>query len=261
VNVTLSYYGRKSLLALVTLLVFIGAWQAYVSVFQIPVQILPGPFLFLSKFLKIMAMGNMGTHIGVTLYEILIGFIIGCVLGLLFGYLLAKSALLERLFTPYIVLIQIAPKISIAPLFLLWFGLGATSKIALVVLVVFFPVMINTIIGIRSVEKNMQDLLHILKADRWQRFWTVEIPYALPSIMSGVKISTTYAITGAVIGEMIGAKAGLGYLVILGSETYDINLILTAVLLLSIIGLLLYLLSNVVERRLLRWHESQQLIM
>ncbi|MDF2815333.1 MAG: ABC-type nitrate/sulfonate/bicarbonate transport system, permease component [Paenibacillus sp.] len=257
----MKYYGRKSLLVLATLLVFIGLWQAYVSVFHIPVQILPGPLLFLSKFLKIMSMGDMSTHIGLTLYEIFVGFLIGCVLGLLFGYLLAKSALLERLFTPYIVLVQIAPKISIAPLFLLWFGLGATSKIALVVLVVFFPIMVNTIVGIRSVESNMQDLLHILKANRWQRFWTVEIPYSLPSIMSGVKVSTTYAITGAVIGEMIGAKAGLGYLVILGSETYDINLILTAVILLSVIGLVLYLLSNLLEKRLLRWHESQDVIM
>jgi NitT/TauT family transport system permease protein len=143
----------------------------------------------------------------------------------------------------------------------LWFGLGATSKIALVILVVFFPIMVNTIVGIRSVESNMQDLLNILKANRWQRFWTVEIPYSLPSIMSGVKVSTTYAITGAVIGEMIGAKAGLGYLVILGSETFDINLILTAVLLLSVIGLVLYLLTNLLEKRLLRWHESQDLIM
>ncbi|WP_240414160.1 ABC transporter permease [Paenibacillus periandrae] len=257
----MKYYGRKSLLVLATLIVFIGLWQAYVSVFHIPVQILPGPLLFLSKFLNIMAMGDMSTHIGLTLYEIFVGFLIGCVLGLLFGYLLAKSVLLERMFTPYIVLVQIAPKISIAPLFLLWFGLGATSKIALVMLVVFFPIMVNTIVGIRSVESNMQDLLHILKANRWQRFWTVEIPYSLPSIMSGVKVSTTYAITGAVIGEMIGAKAGLGYLVILGSETYDINLILTAVLILSVIGLVLYLLSNLLEKRLLRWHESQEVIM
>lgn len=257
----MNHYGRKSVLVLITLVVFIGLWQAYVSVFHVPVQILPGPFLFVTKFLNFMTMGDIGTHIGITLYEIFVGFVIGCALGLVFGYLLAKNQLLERLFTPYIVLIQIAPKISIAPLFLLWFGLGATSKVALVVLVVFFPIMVNTIVGIRSVEKNMQDLLNILKANPWQRFASVEIPYSLPSIMSGVKVSTTYAITGAVIGEMIGAKAGLGYLVILGSETYDINMILTAVLLLSVMGLLLYVLSNLLEKRLLRWHESQELIL
>jgi NitT/TauT family transport system permease protein len=253
--------GRKSILVTITLLVFVLLWQAYISLFHVPVQILPGPLLFAAKFMSNMAMGDMDIHIGMTLYEIFVGFVIGCVLGLVFGYLLAKSVWLERLFTPYIVLAQIAPKISIAPLFLLWFGLGATSKIALVILVVFFPIMVNTIIGIRSVEKNMQDLLHILKANRWQKFASVEIPYSLPSILSGVKVSTTYAITGAVIGEMIGAKAGLGYLVILGSETYDINMILTAVLLLSVMGLLLYLLSDYLEKKLLHWHESQDQIL
>lgn len=253
--------GRKTILAVITFVLFIAVWQLYVSIFQVPVQILPGPFLFLEKFIGIMTMSQMGTHIGTTLYEIFIGFAIGTALGLVFGYLLAKSTLLERIFTPYIVLLQIAPKISIAPLFILWFGLEATSKIALVILVVFFPIMVNTIIGIRSVESNMRDLLDILKANRWRRFVSVEIPYSLPSIMSGVKVSTTYAITGAVIGEMIGAKAGLGYLVILGSETYDINLILTAVILLSATGLALYMLSNYLERRLLRWHESQEVMM
>jgi NitT/TauT family transport system permease protein len=252
---------RKATITLTTLLLFILIWQAYVSISKVPAHILPDPLLFMSKFAKILTMNNIGEHIGATLYEIGVGFAVGCILGLFFGYLLAKSELMERLITPYIVLAQITPKISIAPLFILWFGLGATSKIALVILVVFFPIMVNTIIGIRSVESNMKDLLHVLRANPWQKFLTVEIPYSLPSIMSGVKVSTTYAITGAVIGEMIGAKAGLGYLVILGSETYDINLILAAVLLLSVMGLLLYLLADYAERKLLHWHESQEVVM
>lgn len=257
----LNQYGRKAVLAIGTLIAFLLLWQAYVTVFQVPPQILPAPLAFAGKFWSHLTMGGIGVHIGTTLYEIFTGFVIGSLLGLVFGYLLAKSMLLERLFTPYIVLAQIAPKISIAPLFVLWFGLGVSSKFALVILVVFFPIMVNTIIGIRSVERNMQDLLHILKANRWQRFYSVEIPYSLPSIMAGLKVSTTYAITGAVIGEMIGAKAGLGYLVILGSETFDIHMILTAVLLLSVMGLILYLLSNYLEKKVLHWHESQEMIM
>lgn len=261
VGISLSKYGRKSILVIGTLLIFLLLWQIYVTAFKVPPQILPAPLEFFGKFIGYLTMGGFGVHIGATLYEIFVGFIIGSAMGLVFGYFLAKSVVLERLFTPYIVLAQIAPKISIAPLFVLWFGLGATSKIALVILVVFFPIMVNTIIGIRSVENNMQDLLHILKANRWQRFWSVEIPYSLPSIMSGLKVSTTYAITGAVIGEMIGAKAGLGYLVILGNETFDINMILTAVILLSVIGLVLYLLSSYLEKKVLHWHESQDMIM
>lgn len=254
-------HARKTAITVSTLIIFILMWQAYVSLSGVAAHILPGPRLFLSKFIDILMMNNIGQHIGTTLYEIAVGFLIGCAAGLFFGYLLAKSELMERLITPYIVLAQITPKISIAPLFILWFGLGATSKIALVILVVFFPIMVNTIIGIRSVESNMKDLLHVLRANPWQRFFTVEIPYSLPSIMSGIKVSTTYAITGAVIGEMIGAKAGLGYLVILGSETYDINLILTAVLLLSLMGLVLYLLCDYAEKKLLHWHESQEFVM
>lgn len=254
-------YGRKAILVVVTFILFIGLWQAYVSISHVPEHTLPSPYLFATEFMKYLTTGNIGVHIWATLYEIFVGFVIGCLGGLIFGYILAKSPLLERLFTPYILLAQTAPKISLAPLFLLWFGLGASSKIALVILVVFFPIMVNMVVGIRSVEKNMQDLLHILKANRWQRFISVEIPFSLPAIMSGVKVSTTYAITGAVIGEMIGAKEGLGYMVILGSETYNINLILTAVLLLSAMGLIFYLLSEFVEKKLLHWHESQEIIM
>ncbi|MNW25459.1 putative aliphatic sulfonates transport permease protein SsuC [compost metagenome] len=252
---------RKTTITLLTFLIFVIVWQVYVSVSQVPEHILPGPVQYASEFIRITSTSNFGEHITTTLYEIAVGFGIGCVLGLFFGYLLAKSELMERLITPYVVLAQITPKISIAPLFILWFGLGATSKIALVILVVFFPIMVNTIIGIRSVESNMKDLLHVLRAKPLQKFLSVEIPYSLPSIMSGVKVSTTYAITGAVIGEMIGAKAGLGYLVILGSETYDINLILTAVLILSLMGLILYALCGYAEKRLLHWHESQEQVM
>ncbi|WP_010272847.1 ABC transporter permease [Paenibacillus senegalensis] len=257
----MSKYGRKVALAVATFLLFLAVWQGYVSLFNVPAHTLPGPGVFAQQFINYMTAGDMHTHIGTTLYEIFIGFLVGCVLGLIMGYILAKSPLLERLFTPYVVLAQTAPKISIAPLFLLWFGLGASSKIALVILVVFFPIMVNTVIGIRSVEKNMRDLLRILKANPWQRFISVEAPFSLPSIMSGVKVSTTYAITGAVIGEMIGAKAGLGYLVILGSETYNIGLILTAVLLLSVTGLILYLLTDFLEKKLLHWHESQEIVL
>ncbi|MEK3789938.1 MULTISPECIES: ABC transporter permease [Paenibacillus] len=252
---------RKTTITLLTFLIFVVLWQMYVSVSQVPAHILPGPMKYVSEFLRITSTSSFSEHVTTTLYEIAVGFGIGCVLGLVFGYVLAKSELMERLITPYVVLAQITPKISIAPLFILWFGLGASSKIALVILVVFFPIMVNTIIGIRSVESNMKDLLHVLRARPLQKFLSVEIPYSLPSIMAGVKVSTTYAITGAVIGEMIGAKAGLGYLVILGSETYDINLIMTAVLILSVMGLVLYTLCGYAEKRLLHWHESQEQVM
>jgi NitT/TauT family transport system permease protein len=253
--------GSRIGLAIVTFLVFIAAWQTYIVLFKLPTHVLPSPLILLNELIRYFQEGIIYNHIYVTLYEIGVGILIGTILGLASGYLLAKSQLLERIVTPYIVLMQTIPKISIAPLFLLWFGLGAESKIALVILVVFFPIMVNFVVGIRSVESNMKDLLSILKTNRWQKFIAVELPYSLPAVMSGMKVATTYAITGAVIGEMIGAKAGLGYLVILGSETYDIGMILIAVLLLSIIGLLLYLIVDILEKKLLTWHESQEMIL
>ena len=252
---------KKTSLAVITFILFIALWQLYIVLFKVPAHIMPDPFSFTQELIRYFTVGDIFVHINTTLYEIIVGFIIGAFFGLLFGYLLAKIPLLERLFTPYILLVQTIPKISIAPLFLLWFGLGASSKIALVILVVFFPIMVNFIVGIRSVENNMKDLLFVLKANPWQKFISVELPYSLPAVMSGVKSATTYAITGAVIGELIGAKAGLGYLVILGSETYDINMILTAVLILSLMGLILYLAVDFLEKKLLKWHDSQELIL
>lgn len=251
----------KILLINFTFFLFILIWHAYVTIFEIPAHTLPAPYPFVKEVIRYFIIGDIYFHIGITLYEILVGFFIGSVSGLFVGYFIAKSHLLERFVTPYIILVQTIPKISIAPLFILWLGLGANSKIALVILVVFFPIMVNLIVGIRSVDKNMQYLTTILKANRWQKLISIELPYSLPSVMSGAKVATTYAITGAVIGELIGAKAGLGYLVMLGSTTFDISMILISVLLLSIIGLALYLIVDLIEKKILRWHESQDIIL
>lgn len=250
---------QKILLTLTTFLIFIAIWQAYVLIFNIPVHVLPSPFSFFSQLVEYFRADYIYSHIATTLYEICVGFLIGTILGLLVGYIVAKSRLIERMITPYMVLIQTIPKISIAPLFLLWFGLGVSSKIALVIVVVFFPIMINFVVGIRSVDKNMQNLLTILRVNRWIKFTSIELPNSLPFVMSGIKASTTYAITGAVIGELIGAQSGLGYLLTLGSETYDINLILTAVLTLSFIGLILYLILEFLEKKLIHWNKSEGL--
>ena len=132
-------------------------------------------------------------------------------------------------------------------------GLGIESKAALVILVVSFPIMINEVSAIRSIEDNVYNLMKVLKASKWQTFCKIEVPYSIEMMLSGIKLALTQAMTGAVIGEMIGAKAGLGYLLTLGSETYDIKMILNAVILLSVIGLALYLISELIEKKALYW--------
>ena len=227
---------RKVILPMIFLPVFLILWEAYIRIFHVPNYLLPGPVELAGSMVKLFTTGGVMKHIAVTMEEILSG-----------------TAVIERLVMPFVIIVQTAPKISLAPLFILWMGLGIESKAALVILVVSFPIMINEVAAIRSIEDNVYNLMKVLKASRWQVFFHIELPYSVEMMLSGIKLALTQAMTGAVIGEMIGAKAGLGYLLTLGSETYDIKMILNAVILLSVIGLAMYLISGFVEKKALYW--------
>ena len=242
---------RKILLPLLFFPIIIVLWKSYIKIFNVPSYLLPQPEDLLINITDLIIKGDMLYHISITLQEVFIGIIIGILSGLIIGYVVAKSKYIEKLVMPFVLIIQTAPKISLAPLFILWFGLGLKSKIALVILVVLFPVMVNEILAIRSIDKNMYNLMKILNSNTFQKFYYIELPYSLEAILSGIKVAVTQAMTGAVIGEMIGAKAGLGYLLILGNETYDIKLILSSVIVLSIIGLLLYIMAEKIEKKFL----------
>lgn len=244
---------RKVLLPLLFFPIIIILWKAYIALFNVPDYLLPQPEALLQTTIDLLVKGDMLYHIYITLKEVFIGIIIGIFSGLIVGYIVAKSRYIEKLIMPFVLIVQTAPKISLAPLFILWFGLGLESKIALVILVVLFPVMVNEIVVIRSIDKNMYNLMKILNSTSFQKFYHIELPYSLEAILSGIKVAVTQAITGAVIGEMIGAKAGLGYLLILGNETYDIKLVLSSIFVLSIVGLILYIIAEKIEKRFLIW--------
>ena len=236
------------------LLVFILlCWEVAVKVLAVPSYLLPAPTALGSYFWNYLQTGDLRLNLWTTIKEIFIGTIWGILVGLLLGYLMAKISLIERLLMPLILVIQIAPKISLAPLFILWFGLGIGSKVALVILVVSFPVMVNEHMALKQIDQNYRDFLTVLKANPWQRFKTLELPFAFAAVMSGVKLSLTQAMTGAVIGEMMGAKSGLGYLLTYGNEMYDINIILSSVIVLSSLGLILYYLAELIEKKILYW--------
>ena len=236
------------------LLIFIiVVWEVSVRMSQVPSYILPSPTKLTSYFLTYATTGDLLANTWVTLQEIFIGTFWGIILGVILGYLIAKIKLVERLLMPLILVIQIAPKISLAPLFILWFGLGIQSKVALVILVVSFPIMVNQHTALKQIDVRYVELLKILKASRLQKLVSLELPFTFSAIMSGIKVSVTQAMTGAVIGEMMGAKAGLGYLLTYGNEMYDINIILSAVISLSIVGLVLYYLAAFIEKKVLYW--------
>lgn len=249
--------GRRVVLNLIALVAFVGAWKGYPTVSGVPPHLVPPPEAILRAIIRYIAIGELQRHLFVTLQEIAYGTLIGGSAGLVLGYMVSKSTVLERLLVPSLLVAQTAPKISLAPLMLLWFGLGLASKVVLVALVAFFPIMVQTVLGIRSVERDTRYLLQLLRVSRLRAFWSVEVPSSLPHILLGMRVTSTQVVVGAVVGELIGAKAGLGYLLILGNETYDSTLVLTAVLILSLVGLVCYQGVVLLERRLLYWHESQ----
>ncbi|MEW9097014.1 MAG: ABC transporter permease [Clostridiaceae bacterium] len=252
----LSSKQRKIILPIIMFPIIIIIWKLYIRLFNVPPYLLPQPEDLMKSTIDYLVNGDMISHINTTLKEVFVGVAIGIVIGLVLGYIVAKSKFIERFIMPFVLIIQTAPKISLAPLFILWFGLGLQSKIALVVLVVSFPIMINEVVAIRSIDTNVFNLMKVLNASRWQKFIYIELPYSMQAILSGIKVALTQAMVGAVIGEMIGAKSGLGYLLTLGNETYDINLVLSSIFILSLIGLILYLVAGLIEKRLLSWKEE-----
>lgn len=244
---------RMQLAAPLVLSGVLALWALLVAWRQYPPFILPSPVLVWRKFLLMAAADALLLHIGVTLIEIVLGLLIGLSAAFALGYLLGKHRTLEHLASPYIVASQSVPIVAIAPLVVIWMGSGLASKIAVTALITFFPALIATIVGIRSVDPDLHDLMRSLRASRTQLFWKLELPAALPMIFGGLKLSATLAVVGAVVGEFMGANAGLGYLVNLGRGLLDTPMMFVAILLLVVIAQSLHFTVVALEARLLRW--------
>jgi NitT/TauT family transport system permease protein len=247
---------KKNLPPLLVAVVIIGLWKVSVEVFRLPPHVLPAPDVVAVKLGGLVFSAFLWRHLSTTLLEILIGFSTGALLGVCAGYGLAKSPALETVLSPFILIFQTAPKISLAPLFMLWFGLGLTSKAVLIALVTFFPLMLNIMVGIRSVNPDYLSLLRILGARPAQRIFKVELMSCLPHLMTGLRVALVLSITAAIIGEMMGAKSGLGFLLMTGNEMYDIPLVIATILVISFLSWGLDTGAKVLQNRLLVWHES-----
>ena len=233
------------------LAVFLLAWKALVVVGDYPVFILPAPEVVGARFVRAWADGTIQPHFLVTMREIGLGFLVGAGSALLVGYLLARSPLVERLISPYIVAAQATPILALAPLLVIWFGPGLLSKVVICALIVFFPVAVATMVGIRSVDAGLLELGRSLRATRRQVVLTLEIPAALPSILGGIRVGVTLAVVGAIVGEWAGADRGLGVLINLArGSLFDIPLLFATLLTIALVGIALYLVVVLVERRL-----------
>ena len=231
--------------------VFLALWKLVVIVGDYPPFILPAPEVVGARFVRAWTEGVMTPHAVTTLSEILLGFGAGASIALLVGYLLARSRLAERLLSPYLVAAQATPILALAPLIALWFGSGLTGKVLICALIVFFPVAVSTMVGIRSVDRNLLELGRSLRATRWQVVTKLEVPAALPQILGGMRVGVTLAVVGAIVGEWAGGDQGLGVLINLArGSLFDIPLMFATLLTIALIGVALYLVVLLIERRL-----------
>jgi NitT/TauT family transport system permease protein len=232
---------------------FVLAWKGFVIVTGYQPFILPPPELVASRFVQAWLDGTIAPHALRTLGEILAGFGVGACAGVVVGYALARLAIVERLLSPYLVAFQAMPILIFAPLLALWFGPGITAKVVICALIVFFPIAIATMVGIRAVDARLLELARSLRATRRQIVTTLEIPAALPSIFGGLRVGVTLAVVGAIVGEWAGADRGLGLLVnIARGSLFDIPLLFATVLTIALLGIALYALVVLAERRLVR---------
>jgi len=222
---------------------------------ELPVFILPSPLIVWRRFLAVLQDGSLIRHASFTLLEVALGLISGALLATVTGYLLAKSSTLERLLSPYLVASQAIPIVAIAPLLVIWFGPGLFSKVLIAALIVFFPVLVNTVMGVRAVPQDLRDLMRSLRTTRWQTLTFLEIPAALPVFLGGLRVGATLSVIGAVVGEFVGSDRGLGFLINIGRGQYDTALVFVAVFTLVMLALLLYGAVILLEQKLLVWQQ------
>ncbi len=240
-------------LALVSLALAVGIWSLIIDWGDLPAFLLPAPRTVWQKFVEMLSDGTLLRHTWVTLYEVVLGLLAGSLVATSLGYALSKSALLEKVVSPYLVANQAVPTVAIAPLLVIWFGPGVFSKILICALTVFFPVMVNTIIGFRAVSANLYDLMRSMRASRMQTLRLLELPAALPVLFGGLRIGAALSVIGAVVGEFVGSDKGLGFLINVGRGQYDIALVFVAIFTLILLALSLYGLAMLAENRFTRW--------
>jgi NitT/TauT family transport system permease protein len=246
---------RRAIFVPISLILAVLVWELVVYVWDPPHFILPPPSLVWDRLSQVLLDGSLLRHTLVTLSEVLIGLVLGVCVATSLGYALAKWPAVERLLSPYVVASQSVPIVAIAPLLVIWFGSGMTSKVLICALIVFFPVLVNTIVGLNSVPDDLRDLMRSLKATRWQTFRLLEAPAALPVFLGGLRIGATLAVIGAVVGEFVGADRGLGFLINRARGQYDTALVFVALIALVLMALGLYGLVILLERRWLSWRD------
>ena len=233
----------------------LAVWEVLTRLSQIPGFILPAPSAIFIEAVTRYPLYLYNSWI--TFYEMVAGFLLATLVGVFLAVLIVYSRIVRNMIYPQIVVLQIVPKVAIAPLLLIWAGYGITSKVLLALLIAFFPIVVNMVTGLIEIEEELLDLCRILQSGRWQEFSKVRLPNALPYLFSSLKVASTLAVIGAVIGEFVGGAEGLGHLIIIANTELRTSMAFVALFCLSILGLLLYGLVLLAERMFMPWEKWQ----
>lgn len=242
---------EKYLYSLLFMIVLLFIWQFLTTYFTIPEYILPSPYKIALAFKK---SGFLLNHTFVTLSEIISGFVIGAVLGFILAVGIFLSKFLYRTIYPLIICIGSIPKLALAPLLIIWLGFGTLPKIIITALIVFFPVVLNSLKGLMFVQPELIDLMKSVRASKRQVLFKIRLPLSLPYLFASLKISITLAVVGAVISEFMGSDMGLGYVIMVSSVNLNTSLMFAALILLGLLGLFLFVLVSMLEMIILPWH-------
>ncbi len=237
-----------TLLALVLL-----AWEILPPALEVPRFIIPTLSDCLVEFQRMWAFEGLWAHIVSTALYTVLGFAIGSLLGAVLGYLLGMSAFWEKVLSPYILALQIAPKVAFAPLFIMWFGYNSIPKLLVTVLIVFFPVLVNVLQAMRTVDRDLINLARAYNLSRFGIFWKIEMPSTVPNLMAGLRIASTLAVIGVTVGELVGGNTGLGFLISYGGGQANAAMVFNAIILLTVIGFVLYSALVRIEERVLHY--------
>ncbi len=249
---------RKSIYPIATAVLLVLLWYAAVPVLNVPHYLLPTPTAVVERVVTDAEF--LLHHTWITTYETLGGFFISVAVGIPLALLIVTSPVIDRALMPWIVLSQTFPKVALAPLIVVWFGLGIVPKLIVTFLVAFFPILISTVVGLRSMEREMSELARSMQSSVWQTFWYFRLPLALPNIFAGLKVSVAFAVVGAVIAEWVGANEGLGYLLLTANANLDTPLLFAVLLMLLLLGMVLYYAVEFLEKSLIPWHASIRLL-
>jgi NitT/TauT family transport system permease protein len=238
------------------LILFLLGWQFYIQWSHISPFLLPGPWPVAVNLVELLEDRETAWNVLITLYQTLAGFGLACVFGVGLGIVVAKLPWLERTLNPFIIASQVAPKVALVPLFIVWFGFGSLPKIIIAAVLAFFPVFTNAVLGVKSIETGHRDVMTSLNASSWARFRRLELPSASPYILTGMEVGIVLALIGCVVAQFLGGNDGLGYLLVAKMNAYQTDALFAVIILLTLIGFLFYVLLGALRRFLIPWHAS-----